>query len=122
MGPIPSSDSQPPDTELPRYRDGHGLHAPIQDVDLRIGNGMPKRNEARLATVLAGPRGDINGGFGWPVEVMQFGRGQTDLCRTKASEETRLKIRRERFATGKYEPHAGTLLFQVGFQQKDVQH
>ncbi|KMK82300.1 hypothetical protein KCQ_07588 [Pectobacterium atrosepticum ICMP 1526] len=87
---ITAGDADAADMELTGDAEGHRLVEGIEDIELGIGDGAANGNEAAVVVRLTGPEGDVNGGFGGAIEVMELG--------VEAGKEALLQLGRQGFA------------------------
>src|ERR1700730_3437448 len=59
------------DIQFPSHADRSGLTIAIEQVDVRVGNRGPDRNDAPLTLPLTGPVGRIDRSLGWTIAVVQ---------------------------------------------------
>lgn len=79
------------DVELAGNADRHRAEPLVAHVHLRVGNRLPDRHDTRGVVGIALPVGDVDGGLGWPIEVVQL-----DVVEDR--EEALLQVVRERLA------------------------
>ncbi len=101
------------DVQFAGHPDRHRPHRPVQDEDPGVGDRPADRHRPPGVLVRpAGPVGDVDGGLGRAVQVVQGGGG--------AGQEAVLEVARQRLAAAHHPAQAPALLHRL--PQEGLQH